>query len=568
MPRVHAPEVQTVYEAAQRFVDAALLSDDSLFTPGQPIWTPPVLDDLHARFVEQPDTSPDAFHVKFRRQLEGASPATIQLAAEVLYVHFLVARNVFGKTKRRLITTVLSWSPAPVSIPPSLDAALERGIARVGAGFHAWRPSMLAFLLIFVRHWKHLPAEERQWGLTDAWAFKQLLSSVPMFAAQTQREALLHFVHPETFEPIVSVDIKQTIAQRFAHLVSEPTDDVDRLLTQIRAKLAERFGPDFHFYDANVQPLWQPGRDGGTVGNGDGSGLLSALADRLLLDQAYLERIEQLLTAKGQVIFYGPPGTGKTFVARELARHYAGEHGTVELVQFHPSYAYEDFVEGYRPRPINGQPGFMLLPGPVKRIAETARQNPATRHVLIIDEINRGNVAKVFGELYFLLEYRQERIALQYSDEAFDLPSNLWIIGSMNTADRSIALIDAALRRRFYFVPFFPDQPPVAGLLRRWLKRRQPDMVWVADVVDEANRRLGNQHAAIGPSHFMRPELTDDWVKLIWEHAILPYLQEQFFGEDERLDEFRLERLVAVVHATAPAPAEEDLEDDAAIGAD
>jgi len=119
----------------------------------------------------------------------------------------------------------------------------------------------------------------------------------------------------------------------------------------------------------------------------------------------------------------------------------------VEIVQFHPSYAYEDFVEGYRPTLTDaGQPGFELVPGPLKRVAEKAVANPETKHVLLIDEINRGNIAKVFGELYYLLEYRDQKINLQYNHkEQFGLPKNLWLIGTMNTADRSIALIDAAL---------------------------------------------------------------------------------------------------------------------------
>jgi hypothetical protein len=276
------------------------------------------------------------------------------------------------------------------------------------------------------------------------------------------------------------------------------------------------------------------------------AGNLDALADQLLLNPGYLRNVQRLLEDKRQVIFYGPPGTGKTFVARRLAQLFAGdpeiddEAGWHRLVQFHPSYAYEDFVEGYRP---TSDGTFALRSGPLKRIAEAAAAEPGSIHVLVIDEINRGNVAKVFGELYFLLEYRDEAIELQYSDTPFRLPGNLWIIGTMNTADRSIALIDAALRRRFHFVPFFPDQPPVAGLLRRWLQRHKPELEWVADRVDAANANLGDRHAAIGPSHFMRANLDEEWVERIWEFSIMPYIAEHLFGEEERLDEFRLDAL-------------------------
>jgi hypothetical protein len=282
---------------------------------------------------------------------------------------------------------------------------------------------------------------------------------------------------------------------------------------------------------------------------------LAELARSLLLDVEQLQDIERLIRDKGQVIFYGPPGTGKTYVARQLALHFAGSSERVKLVQFHPSYAYEDFVEGYRPHDVNGEPGFGLVSGPFAEIAQAAHEAPDELFVLVIDEINRGNVAKVFGELYFLLEYRDEAINLQYSTSEFRLPANLWVIGTMNTADRSIALLDAALRRRFYFIPFFPDEPPVEGLLRRWLDKNKPALEWVADVVDRANARLGDRNVGIGPSYFMRANLTEEWVGLIWEHAVLPYLGEHFFGEEERLAEFELNRLR---YGVTPGEASED----------
>lgn len=278
---------------------------------------------------------------------------------------------------------------------------------------------------------------------------------------------------------------------------------------------------------------------------------LSDLADRLMLNLDCLQEIERLLESKGQVIFYGPPGTGKTFVAREIARFYAEQDG-VDIVQFHPSYTYEDFVEGYRPYLHDGQPGFSVVPGPLRLIANRARENPDQKFVLLIDEINRGNIAKVFGELYFLLEYRDEAISLQYNrDEKFDLPRNLWIIGTMNTADRSIALMDSALRRRFYFYPFFPDEEPISLLLRRWLETNKPEQSWLADVVEHVNEKLGDRHGAIGPSYFLRDDLDEDWIKTIWKHAILPYLAEQFFGEEERLKDFHLDVVRAMVDKEA-----------------
>lgn len=153
----------------------------------------------------------------------------------------------------------------------------------------------------------------------------------------------------------------------------------------------------------------------------------------------------------------------------------------------------------------------------------------------------------MFGELYFLLEYRDERIRLQYQDESdapFTLPTNLYMIGTMNTADRSIALVDLALRRRFYFVDFHSDEEPVRSVLRRWLHKQAPEMGWVSNVVDAANERLqDDRHAAIGPSYFMKAGLNDEMVRRVWRHSVLPYIGERFFGDDDRLAEFDLDRL-------------------------
>ena len=272
------------------------------------------------------------------------------------------------------------------------------------------------------------------------------------------------------------------------------------------------------------------------------------LADRLYLPADFLEEIDALLREKKQVIFQGPPGTGKTYVAQELAHHIAGSGDRVTLVQFHPSYAYDDFVQGYRPTTLeNGQPGFRLMDGPLLRAAHRAASDPSgARHFLIIDEINRGNIAKVFGELYFLLEYRDREMNLQYSTtDTFSLPDNLHIIGTMNTADRSIAMVDLALRRRFYFVEFNPHDGPVKNVLSEYLSRRSPGMGWVAHVVDRANGLLDDWDAAIGPSYFMsKAGLDDDDVARIWKYSVRPYIEERLFGQgDDRTADFDLGRL-------------------------
>lgn len=272
---------------------------------------------------------------------------------------------------------------------------------------------------------------------------------------------------------------------------------------------------------------------------------LDELADELMFDVEFLERVEKLLEDKRQVIFQGPPGTGKTYTAKKLAVCLAGSEERVRLVQFHPSYAYEDFVQGFRPKLIDRQPGFELKDGPLLDMAKMAEQDPEQKHFLVIDEINRGNLAKVFGEMYFLLEYRDEEMRLQYSEsgETFAMPPNLYIIGTMNTADRSIALVDLALRRRFYFVEFHPNEWPVEGLLHRWLDADNPGMAWAADIVDRANELLADRDAAIGPSYLMKEGLDEEKARMIWEHNVLPYVEEHLYGQTDGLAQFDFDSL-------------------------
>ena len=763
------PGAEKVYAAAESWVERALRSDDSLFTPGRRIWTSELLDELHRRFLDRPDESGDSFLDKLERQLKGSPPEAFQLMAEVLYVHFLVVATKDSTEEQQQLNRILGWSPEPVVIPSELAAGLAPGLANPGQGFHSYRPFQVGLIIEFASQWKQLGSDERGRLLDDPWAFKDFVMDLHLRSAmfrdyqntpRTQRQALLHLVHPDTFERIVNVDHKNKIAARFGGLVEDSVGDVDRELHEIRSTLEQTHGAEeFGFYSPDIRSQWDDSyktgdqedgretnawdafidsareyvdtdqldneendykikigqrvakareavltgstswpdlvkrslsgnlihymgqvkfrdwvaeepeeslrsllalwRDGdisvsdrvrafaellprsASAGVGtrttiasvllmgidaqryppfrttlfdeayqrtgheppnDDAGeaalydhalgfldrliaeasergvnlrhrldaqsivwavirsgeelaeedddepepaSLAQLAKKLCLPVPFLDELEWLLHDKGQVIFQGPPGTGKTFVAQELAAFLAAPHGRVTLVQLHPSYAYEDFVEGYRPALNDGQPTFELKSGPLLRAAETARAEPHSKHFLVIDEINRGNVAKVLGELYYLLEYRERDVRLQYSGAPFSLPKNLYIIGTMNTADRSIALVDLALRRRFHFQEFHPDDPPIKDLLREWLtKQGSIEMAWVADVVDLANEQLrDDRHAAIGPSHFMKPSLSETDVERIWRHSVLPYIEERLFGSADRMSAFELQTL-------------------------
>ena len=286
------------------------------------------------------------------------------------------------------------------------------------------------------------------------------------------------------------------------------------------------------------------------------------LAGKLFMGKDDLQEVIDLLQTRNQIVFYGPPGTGKTFLARKLARYLVGEEHTnhVTTVQFHPSYAYEDFFEGYRPvKGTDGQVAFALVSGPLRRIAGAAAAERDKPFFLIIDEMNRGNLAKVFGELYFLLEYRDQSIDLQYnSEEKFVLPPNLFIIGTMNTADRSIAMVDAAIRRRFAFVELHPQEGMTSGLLDRFLagtgQDRRPALL-----LDELNQEIAmeDRDLMIGPSYFMKPDsLSAAGLNQIWKYELLPLLEEHYYGRMSRQEihtRFGLEAIARKVDGISPA---------------
>jgi len=252
---------------------------------------------------------------------------------------------------------------------------------------------------------------------------------------------------------------------------------------------------------------------------------------------------QRILLRKKHVIFQGPPGTGKTFVAQKLAKLLvSGTRGLVEIVQFHPAYAYEDFVQGIRPEIIDGQLSYMLMPGRFlefcHRSAELGKDAPC---VMIIDEINRANLARVFGELMFLLEYRDQEIPLSAGGEPFRIPENVYLIGTMNTADRSIALVDHALRRRFSFIRLRPNYE----VLRVHLESRGYSPESLIRVLKEINKAIGDSNYEIGISFFIR---NDDRLKEhlpdIWMGEIEPYLEEFFYDQPGKVEPFRWGNLI------------------------
>ena len=282
-------------------------------------------------------------------------------------------------------------------------------------------------------------------------------------------------------------------------------------------------------------------------------------------DSSWLDELLASLDERRQVVLEGPPGTGKTHLVRRLLEACGLPEAQQALVQFHPTYSYEDFVEGYRPVPGGEEAGsarLAVVPGPLRRIADEARNAPGKPFVLVVDEINRANIAKVFGELYFLLEYRDADIELLYggASERFSLPDNLFLIGTMNTADRSIALLDAAMRRRFVFLSMDDSEPALRGVLARWAaaEGHAPALAVLLDRLNERMVAHGlDPSLAFGPSYFMRERASEPaTLDRLWRRELLPLLREHHYGEHDRLQEwYPFTRWMAELGLTgAPVP--------------
>jgi 5-methylcytosine-specific restriction protein B len=287
-------------------------------------------------------------------------------------------------------------------------------------------------------------------------------------------------------------------------------------------------------------------------------------------------RIQAVLDRKRQVILYGPPGTGKTFwatkTAQDLASYsafglafdkfdepqrsaVAGEGkaagALVRICTFHPAYGYEDFIEGYRPTLINGQLAFERRAGIFKKLCDDARSQPSRRFYLIIDEINRGDIPRIFGELLTILERdkRGQSVLLPLSGEPFSVPDNVYVIGTMNTADRSIALLDTALRRRFGFVELMPDKSVLGATVVEGI----PLGAWLDALNQRIREHIGRdaRNLQIGHAYLLdRGRPVDGFARLarIVQDDILPLLEEYCYEDYDRLEKILGSALVDVTN--------------------
>ena len=268
------------------------------------------------------------------------------------------------------------------------------------------------------------------------------------------------------------------------------------------------------------------------------------------IDESRYATLKNLLHKKKNIILQGAPGVGKTFAAERLAYSIMGEKDTsrIMVVQFHQSYSYEDFIMGYRPN----ESGFSLAKGPFYNFCKAAEPDDRD-YFFIIDEINRGNLSKIFGELLMLIENdkRGKQVRLLYSDEQFSVPKNVHIIGMMNTADRSLAMIDYALRRRFAFFEFEPafSSEGFKNYQAAIANKKFDSLVNVVEAMNRAISADGSLGSGfrIGHSYFCTGNDVDDaWLSDLVEYELVPLIREYWFDEVATVDQWSIKLRTAI----------------------
>jgi 5-methylcytosine-specific restriction enzyme B len=500
--------------------DRCLLESGSLLFDDRAIWTVSNLEDFRQRFLGNPLLGTgENFEQKLAKQLETASEDVRWLVCEMLAVYFLFAVGAIGgPTKRAILGTVID--PLGDERPPHwerLAEAMDEGIGNPGLGYNVRRDLQLGYLLDFCLRFQVLDdVEERRKLLDDPWALRDFADDAGEgIAKREMRHILLHLLRPGEFEPMSSRTHKQNIVDAFADELLAGEDipeDLDEQLLLIRQKLVElKAQPDravLDFYWPPLRDIWDPGSD-----RPDGASDLD------------------LLLYKKQIVLYGPPGTGKTHRTRELAgrlirrvalekwkvaRFFSSQDeldeyvkANIVWVQLHPGYGYEEFVRGLR---LSADGSTRYVNGLLPRLVERMNAVPADERlpmILVLDEINRTDLSRLFGEAFSLLENRDKPVVLPGFDadeepQELALPENLFVIGTMNLIDQSVEELDFALRRRFFWRPagFEPD-PIIEVNEQRWAEHAPAKWGWnraVGDMTQLAERAmLLNQQIALSP---------------------------------------------------------------------
>lgn len=548
-----ARDLEPVLDAARAWVDACLIEDGSILGQGS-IWTDRNIRALKEAFVDRPDEGDRDFLSKFKDQLRDVDGATRQLAAECIWVLLLFPSNIRAKTKREQILDL--WSMSGQSLAPDNRFLSDRVLAGVGSGgqaFNTHRHRELTYLIGVATAIKALPKERRRDVLSDYSAFAKWLAGVPSEGNRQLRHMLRYFLFPDRVERIATNRDRRSIIVEFGEAsasdVKKWSDEQldDRLMT-LRKRLEVEFPRQvLDFYEPPLKERWARDDAGHKARSAPGPATVEPPSDDRPVN----------------LILYGPPGTGKTYWLQQQFAKYTDQPADVDeakkgrkssgdavkryrFVTFHPSFGYEDFVRGIRPvvAAAGGSAQFDVVDGVLKQVCDEARANPGRPYALFIDEINRANIAKVFGELITLLE-PDKRVSVDENgrvrsgmtvqlpgdgpeDAPFGVPANLDVYGTMNTADRSIALLDVALRRRFEFKELEPDYA---------LLDQTVDNVHLGRLLERINDRLEyllDRDHRIGHAYFMSVTSLED-LRRVFSVQVIPLLQEFFFDDLSRV---------------------------------
>ena len=546
-------DIRAVLEAAAAWHERCILEDGSVFSD-EDLWTLEHVQELERCLVGSAiEGTSQSFVEKLQQQLESAPVEIKHLAAEVCWFYYLFPKIRLA-TKRHNVKTIWEWSGSALPECKHMEDAALRGVIET-PGFNRGIWDHFAFLLRIVRHWKeHLPL-----GITGApeevsWTFAKWLEGVDVEMGG-MRHAFLYLLCPDLFEPFVSKRKKQRIVKAFSSRLpprSQPVHkhspllEIDQALFEIRMQLQEEHETaELDFRLPPLKDVWD-----------------SPAPDSPEPPAQPIEPTPRVPEPTAlNTILYGPPGTGKTYATTQrcveicngasspsenIQKRYEDlvKARRVEFVTFHQSYGYEEFVEGLRPETradtgtSDAGAGFRVIPtdGVLKRIARRARASDLN-HVLVIDEINRANVSKVFGEIITLLEEDKRQgarnevcVSLPHSGEPFTLPPNLFIVGTMNTADRSIALLDTALRRRFEFEELAPNPKLLDDAARA-------TGIALQDVLQAINDRLEwliDRDHLIGHAWLMDTESRKDLDRTM-RRKIIPLVAEYFYDDWEKV---------------------------------